>query len=324
MFVPEKHPFVPNDENPNDHSSLYGTLENAIITHVRCEIAKGIWRAAHNLPHVPWLYRSILDQKKKGAGKTPPAGAGAAKTPAPQAPPAPSLVDWGTSVTLTLTFQDQGAVNPNTSLIAPLENSVRMFPVGGNVTSPQSITWGFGVNGSANATRTETIQFTYLNKDLYYWAEKRLTRDPETCEKTNTGTLIESDLKIDEFIYDKATIASLGNDIGGFPRDYAPFNTFQEQITFVVAYGGSFAPMWKFATVAVNPTGTLAAASRTNTDSLTITLGPAQPASPSQPAQLASGSATLHATGVGATQTGTQIRSTTPAAPGATPTTPGM
>jgi hypothetical protein len=325
VFVPEKRPFVENSELP-DHSSVYGSLENDVITHVRCEIAKGIWRAAHNLPDVPWLYKSVPVgdiKKKKGAG------AGAAPVTPPTLPvpsngstPQPSVADWGTSVTLTFTYQDQGAVNPNVSLIAPLENSVRTFPVGGNIVGPQSIAWGIGATASANATRTESIQFTYLNKDLYRFAEKQFPLNPHLCETTNTGILIDSDLKIDEFIYDKATIASLGNATGAVPTSYPPYNTFQEQITFVVSYGGSFAPAWKFARVAVNPTGTLAGASRTDTDSLTITLGEAQAATPATAAQLKSASAQLHSSGVAATQTGQAIRSTTPA--GSSPTTPGM
>jgi hypothetical protein len=219
---------------------------------------------------------------------------------------------WGTAVTLTLTFEDQSALNPGVSLMTPFENSVKTFPVGGNVTSPQSFSLGLGVAGTANATRTETIQFTYPNQDLLSWADKQFKSDPETCEKTNKGIAIASNLKIDDFIYDKASIASLGNDIGKVSPDSPPFNTFQEQITFVASYGGNVTPTWKFARISADPTGTLLTATRTNTDSLTITLGDVTPATLTSPAQLKTAGQNLNNAGVGGTLFGTQGKGTSP------------
>jgi hypothetical protein len=279
LFVPEKYPLTPDTINPDD-TSAYGNLENAVIDHVQCEIAKGIWRVAHSqLKHVAWLYHS----------------------------------DWGTSATLTLTFEDESGLTPNATFTTPLANWTHAFS-NGTVSIAQSTSLAVGASGTANSTRTETIQFTYTNKDLLYWANAQLASDPNTCEKTNQGILIHSDLKIDQFIYDKMTIAALGNDIGRVNRDWPPFNTFQEQITFVAAYGGSVTPTWKFARTAVDPAGTLLSATRTDTDSLTVTLGEVTPAKPTSPAQLKSSGAgaTLHTTGVQATQNGTQGKATAP------------
>jgi hypothetical protein len=260
LSVPDKHPLSENTKLRGDYSQ-YGTLENTIVGHIRCEIGKGIWEVAQSkLENVAWLYNA----------------------------------NWGTAVTLTLTFEDQTSANPGVSFLTPLENSVKAFPVGGSVTSSQSISIGLGVSGSANATRTETIQFTYTNKDLLYWANKQFAADPkawtspEACE-TNKGVTISSDLKIDQFIYDKATIASLHNVIGQTSRqNWPPFNTFLEQITFVATYGGSVTPTWKFARVAANPSSTTLSATRTNTDSVTITLGEVTPATATSPALLKS------------------------------------
>ena len=169
------------------------------------------------------------------------------------------------------------------------------------------------MSGGANATRTETIQFTYTNADLLYWGEQYFTGDPNYCEKAPPhGVAISSDLEIDQFIYDKATIAALAADIGKVPVTWPPFDTFQEQINFVISHGGSATPMWKFARVAVNPSGTFLSATRTNTDSLTITIGAVTPATSTQPAQLKSTAQSLHNEGVGGTLTGTQGRGTAP------------
>lgn len=102
LLTPEKYPFVEDTIYPDDGNSQYGILENAIIGHVQCEISKGIWEVwKSNLKHKKWLYTT----------------------------------DWGSSATITLTFEDQSGLNPGVSLTTPLENSVKAFPVGGNVTS---------------------------------------------------------------------------------------------------------------------------------------------------------------------------------------------
>jgi hypothetical protein len=278
VFIPEKHPLSADTIDPGGNSN-YGNIENAIITHVRCEIAKGIWEVRNSpLTNVEWLFKST----------------------------------WGTSVTLTLTFEDQSGLTPGASLFTPFPNAINTFSTGGPVTVARSFTLGVGASGTANATRTETIQFTYSNADLLYWAKARFARNPHACEITNQGVMITSDLEIDQFIYDKATIASLANDIGRVDTRSPPFNTFQEQITFVGSYGGNLTPTWKLARVTANPNAPLLSATRTDTDSLTITIGQITPATLDSPASLKSSGQTLHSSGVGATQIGTQGRGTSP------------
>ena len=143
-----------------------------------------------------------------------------------------------------------------------------------------------GVSGAATATRTETIQFTYLNSDLI-----TLGKNYPSCEKLRSGAMIDGDLKIRQFILDKALIAKYGNaslfdnrsvgfkkELGNqkplYTWQWPVFNTFTEEITFLAAYGGNFTPSWKLATLAADTTGSLLSAERTYTNDVIITIGP--------------------------------------------------
>ncbi len=201
----------------------------------------------------------------------------------------PWLARWGTAVTLTITAQDQGGLNAGVSFIDPLENVVQVFASGGNVTSSQSRSLGLGVTASTTAARTETIQVTYLNSDLLDYAEN----NPKCLEEFGKGTQIDGDLKIREFLYDKAMLARLGNgslyakQSKGFkennfkrpdqPWSWPVFNTFTEEIVFIAAYGGSATPSWKLARLSANTSGSFLAAQRTYTNDLIFTLGPVNP-----------------------------------------------
>jgi hypothetical protein len=262
LFVPEKNMVSPDHiVDPEKGISSEGRYENTLVTHLVCEIASGIWDATANpYFYVPWLKSH----------------------------------DWGTSVTLTITVEDQSGLNPGLALATPLENSIKFFPVGGNVTSSQSFSLGLGGSGAAAATRTETIQFTYENDKLWAFAKSNAQDGRMSCEKYQQGVIVESDLKIRQFIYDKAVVASF-NNVTSSKNGYPPFNTFTENLSFVASLGGSVTPTWKFARVSVNPSGTFLSATRTNTNQLTITIGPIQSyASLKGPAQLSTGAQNQH------------------------------
>jgi hypothetical protein len=76
------------------------------------------------------------------------------------------LEDWGTTVTQTITVEDQSGLAPGITPITPLAN----LPAGSIVTGQPSFSLSFGETASANALRTETIQYTFRNKDIlkYY------------------------------------------------------------------------------------------------------------------------------------------------------------
>lgn len=263
LFTPDKNALSPDHYINEKRMPSEGEYENTVVTHVLCEISKGIWDATTNPNfYVPWL----------------------------------SSHAWGTSVTLTITVEDQSSANPSVALSNPLENSIKFFPVGGNVTVPQSFSLGIGGTGAASATRTETIQFTYVNNDLLAYAKSNVKEGKVSCDKYHTGVIVESDLKIDQFIYDKAAVATL-NNITSAQTGYPPFNTFTDNISFVASLGGNITPTWKFSRISVDPSGNLLSATRTNTNQVTITIGPIQTyASKKGPATLSQGAQNQHNT----------------------------
>jgi len=97
--------------------------------------------------------------------------------------------------------------------------------------------------------------------------------------------MIDGDLKIREFIYDKALIAAAANVVlagSGPPGQHPAFNIITEEITFVSSYGGAVTPTWKLARLSANTLSNLVIGQRTNTNDVIITLGPLAP-KPSQP-----------------------------------------
>jgi hypothetical protein len=238
LYTPDKDPFTGDAPNASG-TTRQGNYESLIVNHITCEIAQGL-HDAESLK-LPWL-----------------------KT-------------WGTTVTQTITQEDQSGLAPGISAITPLHNVIFPFATGGNVLSPQSFSLNFGGTASANALRTEAIQYTFRNSDILYYTDA----NPDGCASLQSGVMIDGDLKIREFIYDKAVIARLGNaslrvdvppDLP--PWKLPPFNTFTEEITFIAAYGGSFTPTWHLARITANASSNLAIAQRTNTNDLVITLGP--------------------------------------------------
>lgn len=231
LYTPDKDPFTSDAPDPVYKLTSQGSYESGLVDHVTCEISKALAETKNQ-----WGY-DWLENK------------------------------WGTAVTLSITVEDQSGLSPGVSLIQPLQNVVFPFPAGGNVISPQSFSFSIGGTASVNALRTETIQYTFKNKDAIAAAK---------CTNTGSGVLIEGDLKIREFIYDKAQIVSAGNGLW-VPTKNPPYNAWTEEITFVSAYGGTVTPTWKLARVSANSSSNLVVAQRTNTNDLIITLGPLDP-----------------------------------------------
>jgi hypothetical protein len=270
LFVPEKNAFSP-DTIDNNGISTGGKYEDVIVQHIFCEVAHGVALAYNN------LYVVDKGQKKKLEW----------------------LKAWGTAVTLTLTVQDSDGLNPGVAVSAPFKNVVKTFAPGNAVTLGQSTSVGFGATGSASASRTETIQFTYLNSDLVDHARKfPLVQSGEGCRQFQDGAMIESNLKIWQFIYDKAVVAANGNASASSNPSWWPiYNTFTEDITFTSSLGGSVTPTWKFARISADTSGTTLSATRSNTNEVIITLGPVQTKpSDTSPAQLNGGAQAQHNT----------------------------
>lgn len=210
----------------------------------------------------------------------------------------PWLVGWGTSVSLNLTWEESSNVNPGLLYTTPFGSGSDVFSVSG------------GVSGSAHATRYEAITFTLENKTLL--REAMLTSHAQQgldCTALEEGVTVQSDLRIDEFIYDKASIAG-GHEARTRPIEYPQFSTFQETITFTVSVGGNVTPSWKFVRLSVNPSGDFLTANRTKTSQIIITLGPlAKPATPASGAELAVQAAVQHDAAIAGSATAAAIRS---------------
>lgn len=227
LSVPDKDPFA-GDARTSSGGSIQGDYESGIVDHVTCEIANGLKDIER------FKFRWLMEH-------------------------------WGVTVTQSITGEDQSGLAPGVTAIKPLPNVLFPFSHGGTVTSPQSFSFSLGGTASVNALRTETIQYTFRNRDIVGYP----------CDRKPKGILIDGDLKIGEFIYDKAVIAALRNPYSS-PSDYArpAFNTWTEEITFVSTYGASATPTWKLAQVSSGTGSNLALAQRTNTNDLIITFGP--------------------------------------------------
>jgi hypothetical protein len=296
LTVPEKQ--LLSDDAPVGYAeqSRQGEYENALIGHINCEVRRGIWRVKHAAfgRQVPWLY---------GA-------------------------NWGTAVNLQMQVEETGRLSPGVSLVHPFRNA---FAIAEGPTSiPTTVDdllkpsfapisrffqLGLGAQASAQSTRQETVQYTLANALLLAEAEDWFSRVPEgqSCRMTRPGLgfQLEGDLKIDDFIYDKASIASYGN-VMHTPPTWAPFNTFQETITFVASFNGFATPTWKLARATANPEGQTGFAERSNTNTLIITLGALDvvKANPNVPLTLGGSGLGLHASGTNAALISNAIRST--------------
>jgi len=181
---------------------------------------------------------------------------------------------WAAKVSLILTVDEKGSLNPGFSLTEP-----HSAPAKGQLFSLSG-----GIGASADATRKETIGFTFSIPDLL--KERQITNQ---CANEN-GVLIHSDLKIADFVQVKSNLAKIPGTIPG------PYTAFTYQATFIVTYSGNITPTWKLVRFTANPGSNFLTASRMRTNDLVITFAPLTSASaPGQTAQIAPTGETQHA-----------------------------
>jgi hypothetical protein len=280
--VPEMNPFYPDQEFGTGSYSTQGKFENDVVDHIKCSIQKGLLRVAGYIngkpvPYVDWLYKD-------------PNG-------------------WGTSINLTLQVDELSNANPGVTATNQWGNEIKILPLAQKAIYPQSFLFGAGGTGSAHSTRQETIQYTYSNAILLKEARDKIRQNPNglLCDEGMDGFQIQSNLKIDDFIWDKATIAAAGNDTELY-RNWAPFGVFQDQLTFVASYGANVTPTWHIETVVLGTNSPLLSATRTNTDTLIMTMGPldlSNKPSPFTPLALKGGAQQQHqAAAIGAATAG--------------------
>jgi len=199
------------------------------------------------------------------------------------------LKGWGATVTLNMSVDETGGVTPSASFLPPPSKTL-------------TFTLGIGLSASAHTTRKETITFTLAFDEL-------LREDQTSCDELQNGFLIDSDLKIAQFIYDKAVVASVG-EATNKPIAAPPFSVFQEDLTFVSSFGDSVAPTWKLTRVIVDPSSPLFSASRGNTNDVLITLAPVvKKATGNSQAELTQQGRDHHSAGLIGQATGAQVQS---------------
>jgi hypothetical protein len=161
---------------------------------------------------------------------------------------------WGAQLTLTLTVEERSELNP-TAMWTP--NTI--FSLFG------------GVDLSADATRTDTINSFHTIQEI---------RALQLCtpEERPTGPfLLESDLKLENLLFDSQTTADTGQvNFGETARAGSGKNVIQHEVKFIVISSGNITPTWKLSRVwSVNQSGVFLAALRNRTQDLLITLGQA-------------------------------------------------
>jgi hypothetical protein len=188
---------------------------------------------------------------------------------------------------------------------------------GVNVAVPLSLaSIAAGLSGAAHATRVETISFNVTSGDLIRDARKEMAAENAqsvSCDTYQGSILIESNLKINQFIYDKAVIATT-SEVPYDPKNAVPYTVFSDEITFVTTFGANGTPTWTFTRVTVDPTSPLLSATRSRTHDVSITISPGKAATPTSAAQLSpDGQAVQNAARIGSA-TASAIQSQTPVA----------
>lgn len=242
LATPDYDLLSPDTPSGPGQPSPQGKIESDTVAHIRCEIGNAL--------------ANVLDDPKLG-------------------PMVSWLRNWGATATIKLTVDELETLTPGASFTTPLENHTTVFAKGGNVVSSQNFALGVGLSGTAHSTRLETITFAYSNKYLLQEVEKdrKVYGDVNSCNNIRNELVVSGDLKISEFLYDKAVIAAQGEASNAGPSK-APFSTLSDDLTFVTAFGGSADPTWKLVRVTANTSPTLFNATRTHTNELLLTFGP--------------------------------------------------
>jgi hypothetical protein len=162
---------------------------------------------------------------------------------------------FGIQTTLTLTYDEKGALAPGVSWAPPSPaNSI--------------FTLGAGLTLSSDATRTNKIDGYYLVSDLQ-------NAGCSDAARPNGLFLLQSDLKLSEWLF-TAVSASMTNTVNFKTTALAVKDSIlQHEVKFVIDTSATATPSWKLTRVTVNPNGNFLTLNRTRTNDLTITMGPA-------------------------------------------------
>jgi hypothetical protein len=213
---------------------------------------------------------------------------------------------WGVQMTINLTIDETGALNPGATLIQTFPTEVLNFPNKVPVSAPQSFNLGFGGTLSSQATRIDKYSFYYSVGAL----KVSLGAADTSCDVSRVGSspFITSELGISQWLIDALTLENFypsspppppppkqrasppagggGNsDSGGGSKQ----DVLSYEIKFIIITSGNVTPTWKLVRVSANTgNASFASLNRTRTHDLLITFGPSN--GNSQPGPLASNS----------------------------------
>lgn len=174
------------------------------------------------------------------------------------------LATWGAKATLKIIVEEKSNLSPSVL-----------------VTPPSTFSLNANASLSADATRTETVNFYFVFADLLDAKTHKLpAQEPKVCEHYR-DILIESDLKLKEWVETVGLLASTPKTVSDPFKTGGPLDTTSHEIQFVVTGTGGITPAWKLVSVTVNPSGGFLGASRARTDDLLITMGPMTSIAPS-------------------------------------------
>jgi hypothetical protein len=168
------------------------------------------------------------------------------------------LDTWGAQITLTLQVEEKGGLTPVVNWLPP---------------SPPTAIFNLAVGGtlSADATRIDKI-------NSYYTVQELRKLGPCASDTRPGGELLlQSDLKLNEWLYDSLTAGHTGEINYAIDTSTGPFkqNVISHEVKFEILSSGNITPGWKLKTVSINQSGTAISASRDRTNDLIITFGPA-------------------------------------------------
>jgi hypothetical protein len=170
-------------------------------------------------------------------------------------------------ITLKLIVDEKGTLNPGVTFKQPLP-------------SMQSYSTALGALLSSDATRTENFDYTYVISKDFLHPEVNYVNRPKVCVEDG-GILLNSDLKVDDWLFGVTLPYYLPNNV-----DHTAPDVLTHEVAFVVVASGSVTPSWSLVRVSANTAGSLAAAARTSTGDVIVSLAPAKTAGgPLQDAQ---------------------------------------
>ncbi len=166
---------------------------------------------------------------------------------------------WGAQITLTLTIDEKGSLNPVSSWLPT-----------GTPTTPSSIfSLNLGATLSSESQRVDKISSFFLVSDL-----KKLEACPD-LDRNRGPFILESDLKLEEWLFDTMEASGTGN-LPAPASVSGPFksNVLSHEVKFDIISSGNITPGWKLKQSTVNQSGNFLTGSRDRTQDLIITFGP--------------------------------------------------